>query len=63
MYDKEFITCKLKLGFPKGRITCDACIFCAKSLVTATHCSVTGAVIPKGENGRLSSCPLELISE
>ena len=59
MSDKEFVMCKVKLPFSKGQMTCNACIFCARSCVTATHCSVTGEVIPNNEKGRILSCPLE----
>ena len=59
MKDKEFVWCKVKLRVPNGQITCNSCIFCARSCVTATHCSVTGNVIPNNEKGRILSCPLE----
>lgn len=59
MCDKDFVVCKVKLPFPKGQMTCNTCIFCARSCVTATHCSVTGVFIPNNEKGRILSCPLE----
>lgn len=61
MSNKELVWCKVPLMFPEGRITCDSCIFCARSCVTATRCSATGNVIPAGEKGRISSCPLKPI--
>lgn len=61
MSNKKLMKFEVQLPFPEGDVTCNACIFCAKSCVTATHCGVTGIVIPTGEKGRIVSCPLKPI--
>ena len=59
MCNKKPMRFEVELLFPEGDVTCEACIFCARSCVTATHCSITRTVIPAGEKGRISSCPLK----
>ena len=61
MCDKKLMEFKISLMFPEGDVTCKSCIFCAKSCVTATHCSVMGSVIPANEKGRILDCPLKPI--
>ena len=52
---------EVSIPFPEGDVSCGSCIFMARSCVTATHCSITRAVIPAGEKGRVPSCPLKPI--
>ena len=61
MSNKKLMKFEVHIPFPEGDVTCEACIFCARSCVTATHCSITRNVIPTGEKGRISSCPLKPI--
>ena len=61
MSNKKLMKFEVELPFPEGDVSCEACIFYARSCVTATHCSITRAIIPKGEKGRASNCPLKPI--
>lgn len=61
MSNKKPMRFEVSIPFPEGDVTCKACMFCARSCVTATHCSVTGDVIPDKEKGRILSCPLKPI--
>ncbi len=61
MCSKKPMRFEVSIPFPEGDVACMSCMFCARSCVTATHCSITRDVIPAGEKGRILSCPLKPI--